>query len=140
MSAGRLARLAGEFNAHFAKFHALLFQHGHDAQGHPRKVGEGSGQSGKAQGARAGGSTAQCIDKLVTGGQITRKVADEALEFFRRSKAEYSREMGPASANAAAALETAKRMHDTARANQEGVWCGSLVHPVALLVRPLITG
>jgi len=41
---------------------------------------------------------AECIDKLATGGQITRKIADEALEFFRRSKAEYSREMGPASA------------------------------------------
>ena len=27
---------------------------------------------------------AQCIEKLATGGQITRKVADEALEFFRR--------------------------------------------------------
>jgi hypothetical protein len=46
---------------------------------------------------------AQCIEKLATGGQITRKVADEALEFFRRGKAEYSREKGPASVNAAAA-------------------------------------
>jgi hypothetical protein len=54
----------------------------------------------------------------VTGGQITRKVADEALEFFNRSKAEYSREVGAASADAAAALETAKRMRDTAVKNQ----------------------
>jgi hypothetical protein len=30
----------------------------------------------------------QCIDKLVAGGQISRKIADEALEFFNRSKAE----------------------------------------------------
>ena len=54
----------------------------------------------------------------MTGGQITRKVADEALEFFNRSKAEYSREVGPASVDAAAALETAKRMRDTAVKNQ----------------------
>jgi hypothetical protein len=40
------------------------------------------------------------------------------LEFFNRSKAEYSREMGPTSADAAAALETAKRMRDTAVKNQ----------------------
>jgi hypothetical protein len=32
----------------------------------------------------------QRIDKLVAGGQISRKIADEALEFFQRSKAEYS--------------------------------------------------
>jgi hypothetical protein len=42
---------------------------------------------------------AECINKLATAGQITRKIADEALEFFNRSKAEYSREMGPASAD-----------------------------------------
>ena len=61
---------------------------------------------------------ASCIEKLVVGGQVTRRVADEALEFFRRSKAEYAREIGPASADAAAALETAKKMHDTAKANE----------------------
>jgi len=32
----------------------------------------------------------ECIEKLATGGQITRKIADEALEFFQRSKAEFS--------------------------------------------------
>ena len=36
---------------------------------------------------------AGCIDKLVGGGQITRKVADKALEFFNRSKAEYSTQL-----------------------------------------------
>ena len=61
---------------------------------------------------------AECIAKLSAAGRITGKVADEALEFYKRSKAEYSREMGPASADAAAALETAKRMHDTAIKNQ----------------------
>lgn len=60
----------------------------------------------------------ECIEKLVVGGQIGRRVADEALEFFKRSRAEYSRETGPASADAAAALETAKKMHDTAKANE----------------------
>jgi hypothetical protein len=60
----------------------------------------------------------ECIEKLVVAKQITRKVADEALEFFKRSKAEYSREMGPASADAAAALEAAKKLRDTAKQNQ----------------------
>jgi hypothetical protein len=41
---------------------------------------------------------AECIDKLVVAKQITRRIADEALEFFNRSKAEYSREMEPANA------------------------------------------
>jgi len=36
---------------------------------------------------------AECIDKLVTAKQISRKVADEALEFFQRSKAEYSTQL-----------------------------------------------
>lgn len=61
---------------------------------------------------------AECIGKLVAAGQISRAIGDEALEFFRRSKAEYSREVGPASADAAAALETAKRMRDRAAQNQ----------------------
>jgi hypothetical protein len=61
---------------------------------------------------------AQCIEKLAAAGTITRAVADEAKEFFLRSKAEYSRELGPASADAAAALETAKRMRDRAAKSQ----------------------
>jgi hypothetical protein len=60
----------------------------------------------------------ECITKLANAGQITRAVADEAAEFFKRSKAEWSREMGPASADAAAALETAKKMRDKAAQNQ----------------------
>lgn len=59
-----------------------------------------------------------CLQKLVAAGQVSRKIADEALEFFKRSKAEYSREMGPASADAAAALEAAKKMRDRAAENQ----------------------
>jgi hypothetical protein len=35
----------------------------------------------------------ECIERLVTAKQITRKVADEALEFFNRSKVEYSTQL-----------------------------------------------
>lgn len=60
----------------------------------------------------------ECILKLETTGQISKAIADEAREFFKRSKAEYSRDLGPASSDAAAALETAKKMRDKAAANQ----------------------
>ncbi len=60
----------------------------------------------------------ECINKLVATGQISRAIGDEAREFFKRSKAEYSRELGPASADAAAALEAAKKLRDKAAANQ----------------------
>jgi hypothetical protein len=56
----------------------------------------------------------ECIIKLVASGQVTRKIADEALETFKRSKAEYSYERGPASADAAAAQVAAKQMSDKA--------------------------
>jgi hypothetical protein len=59
-----------------------------------------------------------CIDKLAVAGKISRKVADEALDFYKRSQAKYAQELGPASADAAAALETAKKMRDTAKQNQ----------------------
>jgi len=38
----------------------------------------------------------ECIDKLIATGQITKAIGDEAREMFRRSKAEYSRDLGPA--------------------------------------------
>lgn len=60
----------------------------------------------------------ECIEKLVVAGKITRAIGDEAREFYTRSKAEWSREMGPASADAAAALETAKKLRDRAAENQ----------------------
>src|ERR1035437_7755824 len=60
----------------------------------------------------------ECINKLVATEKISRAIGDEAREFFRRSKAEYSRDMGPASADAAAALEAAKKLRDKAAANQ----------------------
>jgi hypothetical protein len=36
---------------------------------------------------------AECIAKLSAAGRITGKVADEALEFYKRSKAEYSKQL-----------------------------------------------
>ncbi len=63
-------------------------------------------------------SVVECIEKLAATKMVTRAVADEALEFYKRRKAEWSREMSPASADAAAALETAKKMNDKAVENQ----------------------
>jgi hypothetical protein len=59
-----------------------------------------------------------CIEKLVASGQVTRAIADEALEAFKRSKAEYSYARGPASADAAAAQVAAKAMRDKAAEKQ----------------------
>src|SRR5581483_11877355 len=59
-----------------------------------------------------------CIEKLVAAGQVTRKIADEALEAFKRSKAEYSSLRGPASADAAAAQIAAKMMSEKAAEKQ----------------------
>jgi hypothetical protein len=58
---------------------------------------------------------ADCIAKLVATGKISKAIGDEAAEFFRRSKAEYSKDLGPASADAAAALEVAKKLNDTSK-------------------------
>jgi hypothetical protein len=63
-------------------------------------------------------SVAECIEKMVVAGQISRAIADEALETFKRSKAEYSYATGPASADAAAAQVTAKTMSDKAAERQ----------------------
>jgi hypothetical protein len=63
-------------------------------------------------------SIAQCIEKLVVAGTVTRKTADEALGMYERSKAEYSTETGPAGADAAAALEVAKKLRDRAAERQ----------------------
>lgn len=63
-------------------------------------------------------SVVECIAKLEAAGTITKAIAGEAREFFQRSKAEWSRETGPASADAAAALETAKKLRDKAAENQ----------------------
>ena len=63
-------------------------------------------------------TVAECIEKLVVAGQVSRVIADEALETFKRSKAEYSYATGPASADAAAAQIAAKAMSDKAAEKQ----------------------
>lgn len=60
----------------------------------------------------------ECVEKLVATKVITRAVADEALETFKRAKAEYSYARGPASADAAAAQVAAKKMADKAAEKQ----------------------
>lgn len=63
-------------------------------------------------------SVAECIEKMVATQVISRAIADEAMETFKRSKAEYSYARGPASADAAAAQVAAKKMADKAAEKQ----------------------
>ncbi len=63
-------------------------------------------------------TVAECIEKMVVAKTISRAIADEALETFKRSKAEYSYARGPASADAAAAQVVAKMMSDKAAEKQ----------------------
>lgn len=60
-------------------------------------------------------SVRDCVEKLVKAGRVTRAIADEALGLYERAKGEYSATMGPASADAAAALAVAKDMETGAR-------------------------
>jgi hypothetical protein len=55
-------------------------------------------------------SVAECIGKLVATGRITKQLADEAQSLYERSKGEFQRDMGPASAEAAAGLAVARSM------------------------------
>src|SRR5262249_35302232 len=55
---------------------------------------------------------------------ITQAVGDEALDMFLRSKAEYAKTMGPAGADAAAALEAAKKLRETAAKKQLAIAAG----------------
>lgn len=59
-------------------------------------------------------SLASCIDKLVAAGTVSRKTADQALDMHKRMQGEFTRELPPASAEAAAALATAKALRDGA--------------------------
>lgn len=60
-------------------------------------------------------SVVNCIDKLVKTGQITRQIADEALGLYERSRGEFGRTMGPASAEAAAGLAAARALESSAK-------------------------
>src|SRR5215469_12459059 len=66
----------------------------------------------------------ECIGKLVATRAITQAIGDEALAMFQRSKAEYSKQMGPAGADAAAALEAAKKLRETAANKQLAIAAG----------------
>lgn len=56
-------------------------------------------------------SVRDCIERLASSGQISRELAVEAQGFFDRSQAEFSMESGPASADAGAAVKTARMMN-----------------------------
>src|SRR5882672_2050171 len=71
-----------------------------------------------SRGSRIMATVVECIEKLVATKAISRAIADEALETFKRSKAEYSYARGPASADAAAAQVAAKAMSDKAAEKQ----------------------
>lgn len=55
-----------------------------------------------------------CVEKLVAVGKVTRKAADDALSLYDRMNARYSADAGPASAEAAAALATARALRKSA--------------------------
>lgn len=60
-------------------------------------------------------SVQDCILKLVQAGRITKELGDEAQALFERSKGEFQRDMGPASADAAAGLAVARAMEAGAK-------------------------
>src|SRR3954463_502765 len=60
-------------------------------------------------------SVLRCVTNLVQTGKITKALGDEALALYERSKGEYAKHMGPAEADAAAALATARAMEAGAK-------------------------
>lgn len=99
-------------------------------------------------------SVKDCVDKLVKTGKVSRAIADEAMALYDRARGEYTATMGPASADAAAALAVAKDMEASARtlkneaAKQALAWANAerraLSHPkgpiagtMSLLVRDI---
>lgn len=60
-------------------------------------------------------SVLKCVTNLVQTGKITKALGDEALALYERSKGEFSKNMGPAEAEAAAALATARSMEAGAK-------------------------
>src|SRR6516225_8037706 len=69
-------------------------------------------------------NVAECIGKLVAARAISQAVGDEALNIFQRSKEEYSKQLGPAGADAAAALEAAKKLREQAANKQLAIAAG----------------
>ena len=66
----------------------------------------------------------ECIGKLVNAGAISREIGEQALDMFRRSKAEYSKTMGPASADAPAALQSGKTVASVTLPNPSNGYIG----------------
>jgi phage terminase Nu1 subunit (DNA packaging protein) len=60
-------------------------------------------------------SVSECVIKLVQAGKITKALGDEAMALYERSRGEYAKSMGPAEADAAAALATARSMEAGAK-------------------------
>jgi hypothetical protein len=60
-------------------------------------------------------SVSECVLKLVATGKITRAIGDEAMALYERSMGEFSQHMGPAQAEAAAGLATARAMESGAK-------------------------
>ena len=58
---------------------------------------------------------AECVRDLVMSGRITKSIGDEAMALYERSRGEYSRNMGPADAEAAAALAAARALESGAK-------------------------
>jgi hypothetical protein len=60
-------------------------------------------------------SVLKCVTNLIQTGKITKALGDEALALYERSKGEFQKNMGPAEAEAAAALATARSMEAGAK-------------------------
>lgn len=60
-------------------------------------------------------SVVECVINLVSTGAITKRDGDDALALYERSKGEFVKNMGPAEAEAAAALATARAMEAGAK-------------------------
>ncbi|QIB35805.1 hypothetical protein [Ancylobacter pratisalsi] len=99
-------------------------------------------------------SIADCVAKLVATGIVSKDIGEEAMGLYERSRGEFGRTMGPAQADAAAALATAKAVEAGARklrndtAKQAIAWANAerrvLEHPkgraaglMAMLTRDL---
>src|SRR6516225_2396324 len=76
------------------------------------RCGAGRGSSGLMA------DVAACIGKLVATKAISQAIGDEALAMYQRSQEQYTRQMGPAGADAAAALQAAKQLRDKAADKQ----------------------
>jgi hypothetical protein len=84
--------------------------------GQPAGGGERDRGLRRAVPKRGGGmSVLKCVTGLVQAGKITKALGDEALALYERSKGEFQKNMGPAEADAAAALATARAMEAGAK-------------------------